>query len=299
MKKEKDTTIPEAVKEESAEGKKALKAGRRKKHFRVLLILLLVFLISWVISWIPVTERISLDLLPTEDKNVRLLLLTDLHSCWYGKGQKELLDMIDKAEPDLVLIGGDFFDDVKDDGNAKTVAEYVAARYTCFYVTGNHEYWSGRVDEMKAYMESIGVSVLAGDCKTVEIRGCMLDICGVDDPTRIGNTKWTEQLDRAYSQTDASHLRILLTHRPERGSFYKNYDYDLILAGHAHAGQIRIPFLNKGLYSPNQGFFAEYISGVYELENGSLLEVSRGLARETTPLPRFFNNPEIVVIDIH
>ena len=269
-----------------------------KKHLRILLILLLLFLIAWAVSWIPVTERISLDLLPQEDKNVRLLLLTDLHSCWYGKEQKDLLDRIDKEEPDLVLFGGDFFDDVKKDGNAKTVAEYLVTRYPCFYVTGNHEYWSGRVDEMKAYMQSIGVSVLAGDCETIEIRGCLMDICGVDDPTRIGDTKWCEQLDRAYENTDASHLRILLTHRPERVGYYQKYDFDLILAGHAHAGQLRIPFLNRGLYSPNQGFLAKYASGIYALENGSLLEVSRGLARETTPLPRFFNNPEIVVIDI-
>ena len=76
------------------------------------------------------------------------------------------------------------------------------------------------------------------------------------------------------------------------------YDFDLILAGHAHAGQIMIPFIKKGLYAPNQGIFAKYVSGTYSLENGSILIVSRGLARESTKAPRFFNHPEIVVIDL-
>ena len=75
-------------------------------------------------------------------------------------------------------------------------------------------------------------------------------------------------------------------------------DFDLILAGHAHAGQFRVPFVNRGLIAPNQGFLAKYVNGTYELSNGSIMEVSRGLARESTPLPRYFNHPEIVVIDL-
>ena len=79
---------------------------------------------------------------------------------------------------------------------------------------------------------------------------------------------------------------------------YAKYDFDLIMAGHAHAGQIRIPIINKGVFAPNQGYMAEYISGTYELSNGSTMVVSRGLARESTPAPRYFNHPEIVVIDL-
>ena len=60
-----------------------------------------------------------------------------------------------------------------------------------------------------------------------------------------------------------------------------------------------VPFINKGVYVPNQGILAEYVNGKYELNNGSVLVVSRGLARESTPLPRYFNHPEIVVIEVH
>ena len=110
---------------------------------------------------------------------------------------------------------------------------------------------------------------------------------------------WREQLDQAYSLTDDTHVRILLSHRPELTSVYEEYDFDLVCAGHAHAGQFRIPFINRGLYAPNQGSMAQYVSGIYELPNGTLREVSRGLARESTPAPRYFNHPEVVVLDLY
>ncbi|MBR1853426.1 MAG: hypothetical protein IJ794_09850 [Lachnospiraceae bacterium] len=102
-----------------------------------------------------------------------------------------------------------------------------------------------------------------------------------------------------FAQTDGRHLRILLSHRPEKVDLYAQYDFDLILTGHAHAGQFRIPWINEGVWAPDQGLMAKYVNGIYELSNGTLMEVSRGLARESTPLPRFFNHPEIVSIEIH
>ena len=150
---------------------------------------------------------------------------------------------------------------------------------------------------MKDKVRSLGITVLEGDCETIEINGKTIDVCGVDDPTRLTNSQFKEQLNKAYAKTSEDHYKILLTHRPEQTDFYALYDYDLILSGHAHAGQIRIPFINIGLYAPNQGLFSKYVSGIYTLSNGSRLIVSRGLARESTPAPRFFNHPEIVVID--
>ena len=177
--------------------------------------------------------------------------------------------------------------------------ESLVAKYPCYYVTGNHEFWSGRVDEMKAYMKSIGVTVLDGDCETITVNGVTIDVCGVDDPTYMSEEQWLEQLNVAYAKADSTHFRILLTHRPEKVDTYNRYDFDLILAGHAHAGQMKIPFVNRGLLAPDQGFFAKYVDGLYTLDNGSVMEVSRGLSRESTRLPRFFNRPELVVIDLH
>ena len=272
-----------------------------KKHKGRLIfygILLSILMVSaW--SWLPVTERFSLDLIPGDHAPVRIVLITDLHSCYYGKEMASLIRRVDKEEPDIILLGGDIFDDKLPDDNAKYFVEAIAEKYPCFYVTGNHEYWSERVPEIKEYLTGIGVTVIAGDCSTVITNDAMLDICGVDDPTRMTNAGWRQQLDRAYSLTDDTHVRILLSHRPELADIYEEYDFDLICAGHAHAGQIRIPFINRGLYAPNQGAMAEYVNGIYELPNGTLMEVSRGLARESTPAPRLFNRPEVVVLDLY
>lgn len=246
--------------------------------------------------FLPVTERFNL--LKEGDENaVRCVLVTDLHSCYYGKNQKNLIERIDKENPDIIFLGGDIFDDKIDDDNAVIFLEEISKKYKCFYVSGNHEYWSERCDEMKDKVRSLGITVLEGDCETIEINGKTIDVCGVDDPTRLTNSQFKEQLNKAYAKTSEDHYKILLTHRPEQTDFYALYDFDLILSGHAHAGQIRIPFINIGIYAPNQGLFSKYVSGIYTLENGSRLIVSRGLARESTPAPRFFNHPEIVVID--
>lgn len=271
---------------------------KKKKKRKILFgtIILLGILSAW--SWVPFRENISVSLRDKDSCGIRMVLITDLHSCWYGEGQHSLISEIEKEEPDMVMLGGDIFDDVKGDDNARQLLTVLVDKYPCFYVTGNHEFWSGRADEMKEYLESIGVTVLSGDCKTMEIKGVSIDICGVDDPTYMTMEEWKKQLDAAYEKTDESHVRILLSHRPEKVSVYEEYDFDLILSGHAHAGQFRIPLLNRGVYAPDQGFMAKYIDGTYELSNGSTLVVSRGLARESLFLPRFFNHPQILSIDI-
>lgn len=281
------------------EEKKEKNKDKKKPKVRKGFLSVLLFLIGWTLwFWVPVTERIDLDILKDSGTGVRIVLITDLHSCYYGKYQNWLIKRIDKEKPDLILLAGDIFDDKLDDKNTKILMEYLVEKYPCYYVTGNHEYWSRRADEMKEYMSSIGVHVLAGDCEKVTVNGSTLDICGVDDPDDLTEAEWTQQIDTAYAKTDESHVRILVSHRPEKVDVYEKYNFDLIVAGHAHAGQIRIPFLNRGVYAPDQGFMAEYVNGTYTLSNGSIMEVSRGLGRECTLAPRYFNHPEIVVIDL-
>ena len=229
---------------------------------------------------------------------VRLILLTDLHSCAYGRGQRELLDAVDAQNPDLVLLGGDIVDDDPnlDEENAWTVVEALAGRYPTFYVTGNHEFWSGRAEEIKRRMETCGVTVLAGDCETVIFQGQPLNLCGVDDPA-VGEEAWEGQLNQASEEADTAYFTILLTHRPERAARYEGRGFDLILAGHAHGGQWRIPGILNGLLAPNQGFFPQYAGGEYDREDYTLI-VSRGLARESTRVPRLFNPPELLIVEL-
>lgn len=229
-------------------------------------------------------------------KSIRIALLTDLHSCSYGEGQRELLDAVAGQQPDVVLLGGDIVDDLLPEENAWVMVQGLAQRYPTYYVTGNHEYRSGKVETIRQTMEQCGVTVLEGECHTLLLEGQLIQICGVDDP-RCGESMWQDQLDAAAKEINLDNFSLLLTHRPELVDSYAECGFDLILAGHAHGGQWRLPGIINGFLAPNQGFFPAYAGGCYPLGEGTMV-VSRGLARESTRVPRVFNPPELVIIDV-
>ena len=232
---------------------------------------------------------------------VRIVLITDLHSCSYGKGQRELIDAIHAQKPDIILLGGDICDDKLPHLNTELVLRAIADKYPCYYVTGNHEYWSREIEKILKIFESYNVPVLEGSFDTIDVRGQKLNICGISDPDILKytdkNYSITEQLKDAAVASENGNYSILLAHRPELIDSYLNYDFDLILAGHAHGGQWRLPGIINGLFAPNQGFFPRYAGGKYRFEDSYMI-VSRGLARESTRIPRIFNRPELVVIDL-
>lgn len=277
---------------------KAFFRNNKKKLLKLLAVIAIVMIAATIWYEMPVTEHITISGEGKIGSLVRFALVTDLHSCYYGKDQSQLIRMIDKEKPDAILLSGDIFDDRLGQKNARIFIEGVADRYPCFYVTGNHEFWSKKEDEMKEFLASKGVTVLEGNARNISINGNDIDICGVDDPTYMTESEWEERLDGADKESNSENYRILLSHRPEKVEAYKKYDFDLILCGHAHGGQWRIPFTKRGVAAPNQGLFPAYVDGLYDLDNGSEMIVSRGLARERMPYPRFFNHPEVVIIEM-
>lgn len=227
---------------------------------------------------------------------VRLALVTDLHSCRYGEGQHRLLDTLEEAAPDLVLLGGDIFDDELPADPALDFLKGAVQRYPCYYVTGNHEFWTGRVPEIKAYLAGLGVQVLDGDCIAVAVRGETINLCGVDDPEG-GESMFSRQLEQTWQGRRPGIYSVLLAHRPERMGQYAGGGFDLVLSGHSHGGQWRIPGLINGLFAPDEGFLPGHAGGLYNIGVSRLL-VSRGLARESTRVPRIWNRPELVIIDL-
>lgn len=270
----------------------------KKKHLRVLLSTTAAATVVAAALNTHLTVRHYTVKTGEVSRPVRLMLLTDLHSCDYGRGQRELLDVVEEQHPDVILLGGDILDDDPElsEENAWMVVETLGRAYPTFYVTGNHEFISGRVEEIKARMEDYNVTVLAGACRTVVFQGQPIHICGIDDP-KVGADIWQAQLEQAAYGAEGEGLSLLLTHRPERTEAYQELGFDLILSGHTHGGQWRVPVLLNGLLAPNQGFFPSYAGGHYQLGKTTLI-VSRGLARESTRLPRIFNQPEVVVVDL-
>lgn len=227
---------------------------------------------------------------------IKIALITDLHSCDYGENQEKLLSSLYFQEPDIILLGGDIVDDKLTQNKAREFLSVVSEKYQCFYVSGNHEYWSGDIDNIKKMIKNYGIQVLEGESITIEKNGQKIDIFGIDDP-EVGEREFDQQLKKCGDNINNSVFSILLSHRPEFIESYEKYEFDLILSGHAHGGQWRIPGVLNGLLAPNQGFFPKYAGGFYQLDNTSMI-VSRGLAKESTRIPRIFNRPEIVIVNV-
>ena len=142
--------------------------------------------------------------------------------------------------------------------------------------------------------------VLRNRAALVRLGHANVVLAGLDDPERA-------KIDEGYDwETALAHLgeevaglpgyRILLAHRPDAIDEYRQMDFDLILSGHAHGGQWRIPGWINGVYAPGQGLFPRYAGGLYLLDDLAFI-VSRGLSNNTW-VPRIFNPPELVVIEL-
>lgn len=270
-----------------------------KKKKRGLFVALLLLLLLVVTAVRALDTRLIVRTYEIESEkvaeDVRVALITDLHCCDYGEGQRELMDAVEAQRPDIVLLAGDIIDDDRSLSWERGYAtvEALAERWPTYYVTGNHELWTNEEDAVCAELEKRGAVVLRGE--TVSVAG--LTLCGVDDPD-VGENAWQEQLSKVSAALDGTSFSILLSHRPERVEDYVGKGFDLVVSGHAHGGQWRLPGIINGLIAPNQGLLPQYAGGQYALEDGTTMVVSRGLARESTWVPRIFNPPELVMIDV-
>lgn len=202
---------------------------------------------------------------------------------------------IKAQDPDAILFAGDIADDHNSNDGTVSLLNGIATEYPSYYVSGNHEIWSNQIGKIKSIFAMRGIKILEGDVKTAEFNGQTINICGVDDP-EIGEETFQRQLQNTSHFNDQNYT-ILLSHRPERMEEYAKNGYDLVLSGHSHSGQWRIPLISNGLYAPSQGNFPKYSGGKYVM-GGTTMIVGRGLQKNIGKYRRIFNPPELVVIDI-
>lgn len=257
----------------------------------ILVLLLLAFFIMWkkklVVTEYTVAAPIDMD----------ILILSDLHSMNFGEGQRELLDLVDSLDFDITLLPGDIFDDSVDDAKGYEFAEGIK-NYECYYILGNNEVLSGKAELHMKKLAAMGITVLDDDKAIVQKNGKTVEIWGFRDRHPWRMKEYAAHLDRTLaSDTDGHDYRIVLSHKPLTKDQFKDINADLIIAGHAHGGQWRLPPINNGIFAPNQGLFPKYAGGLYEA-NGKYEVVSRGLARGLKLVPRLNNPPEIVLLHL-
>lgn len=269
----------------------------RKKHRWILPVLAILV----ALTLIALNERLILRtytvVSPKLTAEVRLAVVTDFHS---SDNADDVVAMVASCAPDAVLLVGDLFDD--DTQNRPTertlsLMRQLSAQYPCYYVSGNHEAWTGEMDALYQQTEEAGVTVLRMSSGVLTVRGQRIALCGIPDPYEMvfsGAPDTEEQLRQALEDVDSADFTVLLAHRPELLAKYAQFPLDLVVSGHAHGGQVRIPGVLNGLYAPNQGWFPKLAGGAYT-QDGTTLIVSRGLAVRTR-LPRIFNRPEVVLV---
>jgi len=244
-------------------------------------------------------------------ERVTLVLVTDLHGHIFGKNQKNIAAKIKRADPDIILLGGDIYNLLASTPakGAEQFFDAVRKIAPTYYVTGNHDMVvSRRVYNLKKKVAARGITVLDNKYTELDINGNNIIIGGVDDPgtNRKGDSDeykreqeniWENNIGSYFIELeDDGRYKILLSHRPEKTDIYAKLPFDLILSGHSHGGQWRVPFILNGFFAPHQGFFPKYAGGVYSYR-GKVHIVSRGVSVQPMS-PRIFNPPEVVSITI-
>ncbi|MFA5153986.1 MAG: metallophosphoesterase [Clostridia bacterium] len=249
------------------------------------LILLVPFLI-WENNSIKVTRYDKYSSSITESfEGYTIVHLSDLHSKNYkGRGAA----ITSTLEPDIIVITGDLID--KNDRNLDIAEEFIKRVSTIakvYFVTGNHENLSSLYPSLLEIFQKYGVTVLDNEQEKITIGNESINIYGYSD------TEYDIETEKVLDKDD---FNIVLCHKPYAPEIFNTINADLVLCGHAHGGQIRLPLIG-GLVAPDQGFFPKYSEGIHDYSDTSVV-INRGLGNSIFPF-RLLNRPEIVVITLH
>ena len=280
-------------------------AKKRKSIMLAVVAAVLISLVVWI-AWGNTalelnTYTVSSAKLPQSFDGYRIAHVSDLHNAEIGKDNETLLTMLRDADPDIIAITGDLIDSRNTDIEVALQFVREAVKIApCYYVTGNHEARVSEYGELKAGMEAAGVTVLEDVRTEISLEGKTITLIGVNDPSfqtdyLFGDSETVINSKLTELHTDGEVFTILLFHRPELFDTYADHDVDLVLSGHAHGGQFRLPFIG-GVVAPNQGLFPEYDAGIYTDGNTNML-VSRGVGNSILPF-RINNRPEVILIEL-
>ena len=262
--------------------------------------------LGWALVW-GNTALVRADVLvcsngiPEAFDAYKIVQISDLHDAQIGENNEKLIAMTAETEPDCIVLTGDFVDSSRfHPERSLSVAESLVKIAPVYYVSGNHEAILSDADyqALTDGLRALGVCVLEDESAELTRGGQSIRLIGLTD---IGFHPGTLEEKKDALRTALSALlpedefSVTLAHRPELMDVYTECGAPLVLSGHAHGGQIRLPGIG-GLIAPGQGLFPKYTEGKYE-ENGTTLVVSRGVGNSVLPL-RVNDRPQIVVVQL-
>lgn len=245
------------------------------------------------------TYTVSNDRIPGAFNGFRIAQISDLHNTQFGEDNEKLFAVLKEAKPDMIAITGDFIHGKNSDfESALSFLRTAMEIAPCYFVAGNHEQAVSQYSSFKYDMMDLGVCVLEDDWTLIERNGEMIRVAGLQDPSfpNILDEQGDDGIRFRLEMLNSKQLyTVLLSHRPELFDYYVQTQMDLVLAGHAHGGQLRLPFAG-GVFAPDQGLFPQYDAGLFAAGDTQMI-VSRGLGNSIFPV-RINNRPEVVLVEL-
>ena len=265
----------------------------------VLVILCIGIWTLWGNTALEVNEyEIVSDRIPQGFDGFRVAQVSDQHNAEFGEGNSKLISLLSQANPDIIVLTGDLIDSRRTDIEiALDFVRQAVQIAPVYYVSGNHEARVYEYEDLKMGLAEGGVIVLEDQKVQITREGESITLMGIDDPSfqedyLFGDSESVARQAITDMKNESDRYTILLSHRPELFDLYVDTGMDLVLSGHAHGGQFRLPFIG-GLVAPNQGFFPKYDAGLFSVGSTNMI-VSRGVGNSIIPI-RVNNRPEIIV----
>lgn len=270
----------------------------------ILIILITIIIISLIYLYfenttLEITQYpIKNEKLPKAFDGYKIVQISDFHNTKSKRLQQQILKTLENDKPDILVITGDFIDSRRTNINVSLNFIKQIKNIPIYYVAGNHE---SRIKEYKSFKEKLielGVYVLENEKISLSKNSDAIDLIGLQDPsfeTSENNSEEMKKIIDKYLKNFSSkeNFEILLLHRPELLDVYAQNNVDLVFSGHAHGGQVVIPFVGP-IIAPNQGYFPKLTAGVNKKDETDLI-ISRGIGNNLCPI-RVNNNPELVYV---
>ena len=239
-------------------------------------------------------------------ENVKVVLVSDLHYGTFGENNKRLVSKIKECKPDLILFDGDMInEESKNLQTVITLVKRLKETAPVYYALGNHEigYLDRKTSDLYGELKKAGAVVLEKNYEDIKVKNHTIRIGGlyeyafaVDGQGKMSKKDMNSGLrDFLMDFEDTKAFKIMMSHRPDSfifGNASKIWDVDLVVSGHTHGGQVRVPF-KGGLYVGDQGWFPKYDKGLFDLNKIKIL-ITSGLGSGKQKVPRFNNPPEVV-----
>ena len=275
---------------------KKLKYKRKKKMLILMIIALLIAMWAYSNFRVVTTEyTISSDKIPESFDGYTIVQISDVHGRQYGDDNSILVGMVREQTPDIIAITGDFIDRRPNLERAKTLVSQLVEIAPVYYVSGNHEWDSGKQYELFAILDGLGVKIMYDESVLLTRGEDSIVLAGVQDPNSWEIRQSPTELMDAVTETYPEKYRILLMHRNNAAKKYPDLQTDLVICGHAHGGIIRLPYFG-GVLGVDRNLFPDDEDSVIGQGNYDIV-VSHGLG-ENLFRARFLNPPEIVVVKL-